>query len=276
MTVDNKTSWSNTPQNQIILIKAVKNHRPFSANHGCKDMQWDKVVGEVNKSAKNTITRQTAKQNFNRLYETFLKENPMDGSFYSGTVTLENSVSQELQVVAGEIYTINAEKAKCKAKKEILFKRKEDNFNVAQSMLELSIKKLSTAKKTLLTTSHNQTSPSSSIDQLEGSNLLEAFQGEKVSSSAQVVKKRKMNKPELLDFFLDSDKKNTAIGEGLLEASRKSLELKQKKIELDERFLDKKFKLKEEELAIRRKEVENNGLIANAVVKLLLKDINIK
>ena len=66
-----KLSWSNTPKNQIILIKAVKKYRPYAAKHGYKDDVWTKVVQEVNRFADNTITNQTAKEVFHRLYASY-------------------------------------------------------------------------------------------------------------------------------------------------------------------------------------------------------------
>jgi hypothetical protein len=147
MTITNKLSWENTPKNHVVLLNAIKRYRPFEAKHGEKESKWDQIVYEVSRSANNSITKQTAKDVFNRLYNTYLKENPLNGERYSGVVTMENTVSLEMQVLVEDVLRAQIRKDKRKKENDDLKKRKEESYQIGSSMLQTSLKRIKTSQK---------------------------------------------------------------------------------------------------------------------------------
>ncbi len=227
-----KLSWSNTPKNQIILIKAVKKYRPYAAKHGYKDDVWTKGVQEVNRFADNTITNQTAKEVFHRLYASYSEENPQEGEFSSGIVTLDSSVSAEMQVVATDYNEYLRGKDLTKQKRESQLKKKAENYSTGMEMLQLSMKKMKNRAHDRgienLENAGNQMTPLSA----SSSNLLISVNSSTIEPPSVGLentplvenKKRKLSKVKIMDYYKSNHPKSTEIGERHVRIKKNAIE----------------------------------------------------
>jgi hypothetical protein len=239
-----KLNWKETPKNNVILIKAIKKYRPFEAGHGKKEELWQKVVDEVCQVSENTITKQTAKDNFKRLYQTFLKENPLNGEHYSGIVTLENTVSMEMQVLAGQVYDIENIKKNKKNEREAALGKRERNYTLGHEILEKSV------KKQLNDNPPDENDHNEEINSLSTSQDNETYEGKTESPKhLNPSRKKSIAKLEMLETFERLNEANFSVGEKLLLVKEESLKFKKMELELKER-----------ELRIREMEIENQKL----------------